>query len=198
MAIFAIYREYHKSDGIVTLTETVGRVFPLACPLILHSARPILAARSSREVDYIGQVVTKLLATAPPIAGRTASTRRRSRRPRPRVERWGDGADTADLLLSKRVKLTSTTCGGRVTSVSLREIGGFIAISSTALAWRRSIGTTGCQRRREHASARRSKNTSMRLAEGPRTGGLFIRGQAWVDGPPTYPSWGGVSGACSD
>ena len=35
--------------------------------------------------------------------------------------------------------------------------------------------------------------------KGPRTGGLFLRGirLGW-DYPPVYPSWPGVSGACSD
>ena len=41
-------------------------------------------------------------------------------------------------------------------------------------------GQTNCQRRRDHASARRREVASMTQQEGPRTGGLFVRHQAWV------------------
>ena len=37
-----------------------------------------------------------------------------------------------------------------------------------------------CQRRRDHASARRREDASMMTARRPRTGGLFVRHQAWV------------------
>ena len=39
---------------------------------------------------------------------------------------------------------------------------------------------TACQRRSKNASVCRSKNTSVLLARRPRTGGLFLRHQAWV------------------
>src|ERR1035437_6666790 len=49
----------------------------------------------------------------------------------------------------------------------------------TAVRQRRTIEHE-CQRRRDHASARRREDASMMTARRPRTGGLFVRHQAWV------------------